>query len=331
MSSKAWKDKFISSGLPLEFEVGKILKSKKFFFNYDYSYSRDKPTLTNDSGKKADIYTDSSVDLNAWSFTPFDDEDADQTAWLQLLIECKYAHPKKKWLFLPDIYTNKFSHYRHGSSIRYIDRFSKKFLKYNATESFDKQNHICYKETEIDIETGDCEERPVRKGISQLQYALPRLIYDYILECGDDDDFALPLFFCPILVTTAELRVLKPKVTIEEVNNSTNLDDIAITVPYLVLISDCGPDFQKHCAKQCDGLQNNKWRNLTKYRRDHGESDFLLPETECRMLSEGWGLSFFSPFVVCSLNKFPILLQRIKKVTSHAANEMTDNKKDAMS
>ncbi|MFA5253591.1 MAG: hypothetical protein WC367_02840 [Methanoregula sp.] len=328
MADKEWKNKLLSSSLPLEFEVGKILKSKKFCFSYDYLYSRDKYSPDNGSDNLSDVYNDFSVDLHAWDLAPFGDldDDTETTAWLELLIECKYAQPNKKWLFLPDLTVEKQFVINSGNYLNIIDTFSKKFAKYKATESFDKSGPFCYKGTEIDTNTGICSEYPIRKGVSQLQYALPRLINEYIEMRCEDDMPGNPLFYCPILVTTADLMVLNRGVTIKKVTSSTDLKDIAKSIPYLFLYSDCGPDFQKHCAKQCEELEQFEWPNLDDYRLSHGEREWELPTRVCKGLSNGEMNNFFSQFVICSLKNFPAVLQKIKNVTTYVSDHMEETR-----
>jgi hypothetical protein len=323
-NNKEWKNRFLSSSLPLEFEVGKILKSKKFVFSYDYLYSRDKYASDNRSDKCSDVYNDFSVDLHAWNLAPFGnlDDDVELTAWLDLLIECKYTQPNKKWIFLPDLTVNNHITMTGGEFLNVIDTFSKKSVKYQATADFDKQGPFCYKGAEIDTGNGAVDFYPIQKGVSQLQYALPRLICDYIEMRCDDDIRGVPLFYCPILVTTADLMVLKQEITIEKVASSDDLTDIANSVPYLFLYSDCGPDFKKHCAKQCEELPQFEWPTLDEYRLSQGEKEWDLPTHVCKQLSNGEMSTYFSHFVVCSFKSFPTLLQKIKNITMSVSDHM---------
>lgn len=86
--NKKWKDKLISSSLPLEFEAAKILVSKKFSITSDYSYARD------DSG----VIKNFSVDILARIYTPFSNPNK-VTASLELLVECKQKNQKQNGFF----------------------------------------------------------------------------------------------------------------------------------------------------------------------------------------------------------------------------------------
>lgn len=324
MANKEWKNKFLSSSLPLEFEVGKILKSKNFMFSYDFLYSRDKYASVSGSDRYSDVNNDFSVDLYAWDLAPFGnlDDTIETTAWLELLVECKYTQPNKKWVFLPDLAENRRISGYGDNFLNVIDTFSKKTAKFTITADFDKKGPFCYKGTEIDANTGAIDFYPIQKGISQLQYALPRLICDYIEDRCDTEKPDIPLFYCPILVTTADLMILKRDVTIEKVASSNSLMDIAKPTPYLFLYSDCGPDFKKHCAKQCETLPKYDWTILDEYRRSQGENEWDLPSRVCESLSEGGMSNYCSKFIICSFKNFPMLIKKIKNVTTSAIDHL---------
>ena len=84
-----------------------------------------------------------------------------------------------------------------------------------------------YKGLEINLSKGDAHDAEIKRGINQLQYGLPRLIseeiHDQVLGHADD---VKPFFVLPILVTTAELRVLKKGMTLNKVRNADSVDDI---------------------------------------------------------------------------------------------------------
>ncbi|MDZ8140892.1 MAG: hypothetical protein RM049_37330, partial [Nostoc sp. DedQUE04] len=170
-SSAKWKSKLVSSSLPLEFEVAKSLVSHGFAVDADYTYARD------DSG----IVKDFSVDLQATAFLPFSNRNK-ITATLELLVECKQRHPNVKWLFFPDPNRLDFSPITLGRTIRAVDQFSKKFFRSNVTVEFDSHAPHCYKGIEVDESDGRVYDAELKHGISQLQYALPRLLTETSLE-----------------------------------------------------------------------------------------------------------------------------------------------------
>jgi hypothetical protein len=100
MSGKDWQDHLQSSGLPLEYEVAKILVSKGFPVIADYKYGRD-----NESGQPRDF----SIDILARGYPPFSDPNIFDGS-LELLVECKHRQEGTKWVFLPDVNGPHLSH-----------------------------------------------------------------------------------------------------------------------------------------------------------------------------------------------------------------------------
>src|ERR1051325_785717 len=86
-----WKSRLLSSSLPLEYEAAKLLVSRGFGVDSDYSYSRD------DSG----VVKDFSVDVHGTAYAPFSKR-KNLEIQLSLLVECKQRNPNVKWLFFPD-------------------------------------------------------------------------------------------------------------------------------------------------------------------------------------------------------------------------------------
>jgi hypothetical protein len=100
MSDKKWKRNLLSASLPLEYEVARILVTRGFAVEADYTYGRDA-----ESGQPKDF----SVDILARGSPPFTDPNiVDGT--FELLIECKHRVRGTKWLFLPDTNKAEFSH-----------------------------------------------------------------------------------------------------------------------------------------------------------------------------------------------------------------------------
>ena len=76
-------------------------------------------------------------------------------------------------------------------------------------------------------------------GLSQLQYALPRLVTQYIeWNLGMLPEENVPFFFCPILLTTSEILVAADGLTMNDVEHADTLADFASPVPYVVVYAD---------------------------------------------------------------------------------------------
>ncbi|ESA38144.1 hypothetical protein N836_32445 [Leptolyngbya sp. Heron Island J] len=316
--SGKWKSKLISSSLPLEFEAAKFLVSQGFSVSADYTYARD------DSG----VVKDFSVDLQATAYLPFSQPDR-ITAQLDLLIECKQRNPNVRWLFLPDPNPPDFSPITFGRTIRAIDNFSLKFFRPSATTDFDASIKHCYKGTEIDESNGNVYDSELKHGISQLQYALPRLLAETALDnLRKHEDDNIPFLICPILLTTADLMVAKRNLDTSMIESAQCLSDISKSVPYLVLYSDYGPDFQKHCIKECIQLGKIESKILDKFDRkrfEAGEYSSISTSFLCQCLAEGMRadlVDYFTQFVICQTSSLKSLIRDIKKISSISARTL---------
>jgi hypothetical protein len=313
MTDAKWKSRLLSSSVPLEFEVARTLTSMGFGVRSDYLYSRD------DAG----IAKDFSVDLHAIAYPPFRNDRSN--AALELLVECKFRHSNTKWLFFPDPNPGDLSPFTLGTSLRAVDNFSRWFFPPNATIDFDESANFCFKGIEIDLADGKAYDAEIRHGIAQLQYALPRLLADNIrfhLYGHKLDN--LPFFFCPILVTTAKILLAKDDTSLISVQNAESIDDLAVEVPYVILATDPGPDFEKHRLRECLPLEDLAKRpevvEISKLKESRGEYEFELPDRVCRALAKS-GQPFheyFGQVVVCSLPHFEQLVSSIKTVAAAA-------------
>ena len=320
--SNKWKSKLISSSLPLEFEVAKYFVSKGFSVTADYIYSR------NDSG----ILKDFSVDLKGSAYLPFSNPNKIKTS-LDLLVECKQRNPSVRWLFFPDPNLPDFSPITLGHTIRAVDKFSINFFRPNATINFDRSVSFCYKGVEVDESNGNVYDSELRHGILQLQYALPRLLVENALHnlYGHLEDNH-PFFFCPILLTTAELMLAKRKLRTSIVEQAECLTNISETVPYLVLYSDYGPDFERHCIRESVQLKELDSQLLDKFdtlRYENREYSPISTSFLCHCLANGMRAdlnNYFTQFVVCNINSLNTLIKDIKKVCSLASRTLRKTK-----
>lgn len=312
MNTKKWKSTLVSSSLPLEFEVANLLVKNGFSVSGDYSY------LRSISGEVKTF----SVDIHSLAFPPFTNPDK-VTGCLELLVECKHRRDTKKWLFLPDPNYPDYSSVTIGSTFRVMDEFSPYVVKTRAAEDFDRDLNFCYKATEINIQNGSCQDSDIRTGISQLQFALPRLVsksaQHFLLGNIEDSEVYM---FCPILVTTAELYVAKSGFSTAFVKAASSINDIAESAQFLVFFSNCPPDFTDHCSKECRNLKSLLDRPETEFleslRRQNNVSPLNSPLWTLHSLIDGGAFcegSLFSQFIVCQMNSLPLLISEIKRAT----------------
>lgn len=323
--SKKWKSKLLSSGFPLEFQVAKILVSKGFSVNGDYTYSRE------DNG----IVKDFSVDIEAIAYAPFTNPNKVSTD-LSLLIECKYRDSRNtNWLFLPEINKPDYSRIILGHFMRIFDNFSEyQITKTPSLEEFANQCEYAYKATEIKFGSEpSVYDSEIKHGLSQLQYALPYSIKNHIYLTGlSPNEDNVPFIICPILVTTSKLIVLNKSIGIHEIENANSFESLGKEVPYLIIYQDYGPDFEKHSLnifKEFEELYTHSGlQELEKIRENSNfeNHEFLYPTNICKGLATGERFflnTYFTQFLVCNLDALPQLIDKIKEIVLN----ITRNKK----
>ena len=329
--SNEWKTKLISSSLPLEFEVAQILVSKHFTITADYKYER---IDLHDSENAKDFSVDLCAKLDLSTGRQFKGRNTE----LQLLVECKQKKSDNKWIFFPD--PNPYSSSEissRGYVVQYIDEFSKHFFPIQATKkivSFSEKNLICYKGTEINLSTGSVFDKEIKHGLSQLQYALPRLMTQNIIESILFIQWmksSRPFLYCPILVTTADLFIVNKNLKITNIESADSLNQIAVQVPYLVVSLDYGPDFENHCIKECKKLTKphiiSFLKELGQIRYENGEYYNNVPiRIYKELLNAGTATleRYFTQFIVCSMKNFPALLDEIKEICQSAESQISD-------
>lgn len=309
-----WKSKLLSASFPLEFDTAKVLANKGFYIQSDYTYSRM------DCGVNKDF----SVDILASGTAPFDDPNK-CVVDLELLVECKYRDRNTTWLFLPDV--NKESLMTDGEFLRIFDNFSEfNFTSLEKLEIFLSENcQYAYKATEVKMGSEPkVYDSEIKHGLSQLQYALPRLISEKIFMTGlypAEDNH--PFVICPILVTTAKLLVVNELMSMSKVEQIDNIDELGEKVPYVIIEYDYGPDFERHCSEVFRGLDDLESdegvQELEELRRNSKlkEYDFEYPSRIGISLADCERFRmhrYFLQFIVCNYDALPALLDEIKLI-----------------
>jgi hypothetical protein len=313
MSDKKWKNGLLSSSLPLEYEVAKILVAKGFAVEADYTYARDA------EGKPKDF----SVDINATGHPPFDDPDR-VDGLLELLIECKYRVDGTKWLFLPDVNKPGFSKIYLGCALRAFDDFSTVVLDKEPTYDFTRRTPCCYKGIEVQ-QAGGVYDAELRHGVEQLRFAMPRLMISTMMNnmmFHDEDNH--PFLICPILLTNAELLVLNKNLSVARVRAADDPAELGRRVPYLILYSGYGPDFETHCKNESSVMvqyvDHNKIKALDDlrgiirdgYRMSRGPVEFMKGMASANDTYMGL---YFTQFVVCSMDGFGRFIDKVKSIS----------------
>ncbi len=315
-----WKNGLLSSNMPLELEAANILTSKGFAVHSNYKYDQSDFSIIRELG----------VDLHAKTFVsdPAETSGSRKSAQLELLIECRHRHSDSAWVFLPDPNPPELSPVIPGNTIRMVDKFSSYTIESDASALFDTGMPICQKGLQIDMEKGDADEAVFRQGLSQLQYALPRILTENILfyiEARPEDN--IPFLFCPVFLTNSELFVLNRNAGVKEIESASRISDIAAQVPCLVMYLRYSPDFESQCRNEASRLQDLHRTApamiIERRRAAYYESRFNLPFTiiDALMAADRYYLDvFFTQFIVCSSSHFPMLADRIRETVLSAVS-----------
>ena len=206
----SYKKALLKSGLPFEYEVCNYLRKTGFIVDFEYPYIKE-----DENGTQKEF----SYDLDA-SYSTIGH-------FLDFQIECKYKmEPDTIWCFLPnetaymqDINTTSFIHE--------VDAFSEKKDLLCHTSDFPSLAPICTKGVEI-YSKDQANEKTIVQAAYQLSCSFTEKIIDDFyheinLLLGKDTIF----YQIPIIVTNANLYLLKTDITTEEIKQSDNIESIA--------------------------------------------------------------------------------------------------------
>ena len=237
---KKWKDALLSSGLPLEYEIAEVLKKFNYEIKGEYPYSRK-----NEKG----IYSERSVDIYAVKKLYHNKN----RLWgrIHLLIECKYSHENKYWVFslLPE------EQLGYQSFINIFDSFARNIPKNGLICNINTKR--CFKGVEIknnDHKKGD--ETSIKSGIHQLKFAIPKLVSTVI-----ENQFNIYkkneslIDFCGlILATTADLWVLNKDTTINKIKKSNSLKEVMTNTKEVIISQKNGPELDSYIMEVISDL-----------------------------------------------------------------------------
>jgi hypothetical protein len=325
MSKKMkWKERLLSSSLPLEFEVANFLAKEGFFLEPDYKYQR----TTNELVKEC------SIDLDATLYFSLSDPDS-ITSSLQLMVECKYRAPNKVCLFLPEILSrDSISNVTLGRTLSLIDEFSFDRIPKDYIYAFEGEIPVCYKGVDVNLVTGAVEDKEINEGIDQLMYSLPQMHFNNVTSIftGHLDDIK-PYFAISILITNADLRILKPTINIKKIQKTEDINTISHSVPYLIFYKSHGSLFKKH--SQLIFTDMHKYisnANLSSLQEKLIKSEIVefelnYPQMIMTLCAEGHPFFFNGlchQFLICNLNSLPILIKHLKETITSSLKEKTN-------
>jgi len=227
-------------------------------------------------------------------------------------------------VFIPDPNPPDHSPAAAGQAIRIVDNFSPYVVETEPLAALDSNLPVCTKGLEINMASGKVNTETIRNEISRLRYALPRILIDAVLffNLGPPDN-NIPFAFCPILLTTVDLLILNNDVGDDDIENAGTIHDIARQVPYLMMYSDFGPDFESVCARESERLKvlhkNDRMLSIEQKKARFYNNRMFLPYTitESMAAKERFYLdAFFGRFIICNKSHFSDLLNEIMKTTT---------------
>jgi hypothetical protein len=223
-ANKNWKDALLKTSLPLEYVVAEQLSDLGFGIQGEYHYLR-----LNGQG----IPTEFSIDI--WAVNHLFKNNLGIWAGLNYLIECKYCHPGIKWLFARHTKSDT-EHLLEGSTVYTLDKLcTRQIFDKGPICNLAKKFPICFKG--VELHQKDATSQNIERGRSQLRYGMPRLaihLSEIQMMCFHDEELHIE-FICPMLVTTAELFVLKNGLGLNDFRDVNELSEIASEVPALIL------------------------------------------------------------------------------------------------
>jgi len=310
-----WKEALLLSNMPLEFDAARLLVDEGFVVNSDFRYAWD----------TAGTARDAAIDLHAKTFFSFP-ESPDRKAQVELLVDCRHRNPGTVGLFLPDPNFPGASRSNGGNTVRVVDQFSPCLIQPDAMTAFDAELPLCYKGMEVNLTSGDADENLFTAGMWQLQNPLPRLLTENVLSFLSGPRSAnFPFFFCPVLLTTSDLFVLKKDIRLDEIEQAQNVAELGTQTPFLIMRSDMSPDFRARCISESGRLKpllrTEKAMEIEMKKARYYNSHFNLPFTIIDALNTAdyyYMNSFFTRFVICSNACFPDFVKKLKQASLNA-------------
>lgn len=314
-----WKKALQSSNILLEYEASKILSSAGFSVNSDYLYSyRDR-----DTGNTKE----SSVDIHAEAALPFGGQAGDLESGIDLIVECAHRPSGADWLFIPEPEETVKPEEGMGRAIRAMDQFSSYVVEQSAAVSFDLDMPVCRKGFEMDRETGDVSEESFRNELEKLRFVLPRILTDNVLFfLIAPPEKNVPFIIFPVLLTTADLYILKKDATAERIEEASEFREVADSVPVLAMHAGFGPGFEHQCMNECNRMKAvqriERAATVEQKRARHFGERVNLPFTimEAMISADRYYLeTFFTRFVICGREHFPALIDDVKAVAGEVS------------
>ena len=239
-SNSKWKTGLLKTGLPLEYVTSNILNRNghKIFGEYPYIRPNESKELKEFS---VDIRTHKCLASN------------EQLIVLSMLVQCKYRQPVTCWIFSPFPSTTIAI-----GMVQSTEDLVPIRLQGDSMREFEVE--VGYSISEIELDSnGNGNTGGSKHGVFQLRFAMPVLLknpYEHTLKHKQSEGRYIDLL-CSILVTTAEIRVIKPNLNLTDFTNAEAIDDVTEIREAVILNERPGPQLQDFADALADELIEN--------------------------------------------------------------------------
>lgn len=208
------KQALLKSGIALEYSVFQVL-SKKVDLSGSFSFERNGATHSIDAVGR--YITAKSDPLDVW-----------------FLMECKWKSKNSIWVFSPTI--NKTDNI-NSKNIVMDEIVSNKLFESGVYSDLPKSMVSSSRASDLNLDKE--REDEIFRAINQLIFATVNLVVEkginYQLSV-QDPRFSKSFVFVPIIVTTAQLWVVRSKIVIEDIEKSDSQSKILKKVPSITLL-----------------------------------------------------------------------------------------------
>lgn len=265
MANSKWKEYFLKSGVPLEYEVLEYLNTRGCIANFEYSYFRP-----NEDAIEREFSYDIDATYLKWEH---------QEHFFDLMIECKYRDKSTNWIFLPWRYGG-VDEMGHLAFLHPLDIFNESLKFTYSYPQLPPIAQACSKG--IEITTDGQNPKTITQAINQLSYAMSnRIVSDMAIQYEVSLGCETIFYNIPIIVTTANLYRLKEGITIECIKKSNELDEVATRENLLIMKTNSGKDLLRYSKKTLNCLcedydKDSLQKKLNTYNPD---LEFVLDNT----------------------------------------------------
>lgn len=247
-----WKERFLSSGIPLEFVLSKKLEDLDIGLIAEHDYLK-----IDENGRERSF----SVDLLSM-------RRLENGVALDILYECKYKKPNTQWIFIPRRVKDDFL--TREIFLPY-DSFNERFcFDRLALSELTLPIITATKGTEIidNIENA----KTIKEGIEQLRYGMLEHYIDVAIDhlvtniSSESNSTSLRLIMGTI-VTTAEIWIIRENIGLEEIYGAKSVSEVADKVNYLYYRDFPSSEFKYYSRKRI----STRLREFKTFFKDYDE------------------------------------------------------------